>query len=127
MDEFKNTVSPATLSKRKIIKTKQVRVTKFEKVDFSIGKNLPSIKSCELLDDYSDIQEMLSLLSPKTYRESNIENSTLDSEKTLPMSPKSNGQKMLKDFVLTPERIVKRKDFIIRKKFLRGNQAMTDR
>ena len=127
MDELKNTVSPAMLSKRKIIKTMQVRVKKIERIDFSIGKNLPSIKSCDHLDDYSDIQEMLSLLSPKTDRESNIENSTLDSEKTSPTSPRSNDQKLLTDFALTPERIVKRKDFIIRKKFFRGNQAFTDR
>ena len=127
MEEYINSVSSAMLFKRKKIKINRIKIPKLEKIDFSSEQNLPSIKSLEDLDDFSDIKDIMSLLSIKSNQESILNNSTLDSERYLLISPRSNDEKLPKDLALTPGRTLTRKDFIIRKKKFRPTQAMTDR
>lgn len=127
MEDHINSISSAMIFKRKKIKINPIKIPKLEKIDFSTYQSLPSIKSRESLDDFSDIKEIINFLSLKANQDSNFDNSTLDSERDLLISPLSNNQKLSQYLVLTPGRTNKRKDFIIRKKNFRTTQAMTDR
>jgi hypothetical protein len=121
MEESTNTVSSGRPFDRLKLNFKSVNLQNIKKVDLKLEKSIRKINSYEQ-EDFSDIREMLSLLSPTSQKECNFENSTLDSDVGLVISPLSS-EKSSKNQAFTPGRTLKRKEFIIRTKIFPVKQS----